>query len=70
MKTFMASAMGWSRPCDPTMFGPLRSCIYTSTLRSTNVRRAMVRRIGIINERILIINMLLGRGVEPLIMKV
>ena len=52
------------------MFGPLRSCIYPDSLGSTNVRKAMVRRIGIINERLLIINILLGRGVEPLIIKV
>lgn len=27
MNSFIASAMGWSRPQGPTTFGPLRSCI-------------------------------------------
>lgn len=27
VKSFTASAMGWSRPYGPTTFGPLRSCI-------------------------------------------
>lgn len=27
VKSFTASAMGWSRPYGPTMFGPLRSCM-------------------------------------------
>lgn len=27
VKSFTASAMGWSRPYGPTIFGPLRSCM-------------------------------------------
>lgn len=48
VKSFTASAIGWSSPYGPTMFGPLRNCIYPNTFRSTNVRKATARRIGII----------------------
>lgn len=52
------------------MFGPLRSCIYPRTLRSTSVRKATASKIGTISEMILIKNIVLGRGFEPLGIKV
>ena len=52
------------------MFGPLRSCMYPKTFRSTNVRKATASRIGTISEIMLIVNMMLGRGFEPLGIKV
>lgn len=52
------------------MFGPLRSCMYPRIFRSTNVRKATASRIGTISEMMLIMNMLLGRGFEPLRIKV
>lgn len=52
------------------MFGPFRNCMYPRTFRSTSVRNATARRIGIINIKILIINILLRRGFESLIIKV
>lgn len=52
------------------MFGPLRSCIYPRIFRSTNVRKATASKMGTISEIMLIINMMLGRGFEPLRIKV
>lgn len=33
------------------MFGPFRSCMYPSTFRSTNVRKATASRMGTMKER-------------------
>lgn len=52
------------------MFGPLRSCMYPRIFRSTNVRKATASRTGTISEMMLTMNMLLGRGFEPLVIKV
>lgn len=70
MKSLIASAMGWSRPYGPTTFGPFRNCIYPRTFRSTSVRNATAKRIGIISIRMLIMNILLRRGFESLSIKV
>ena len=70
MKSLIASAMGWSRPYGPTTFGPFQNCIYPRTFHSTSVRNAIARRMGMISIRILIINILLRRGFESLIIKV
>lgn len=48
VNSFTASAIGCSRPQGPTMFGPFRSCMYPSTLRSTSVRNATASRMGMI----------------------
>lgn len=56
IKSLIASAIGWSRPYGPTTLGPFRNCIYPKTFRSTSVRNATARRIGIISIRMLIIN--------------
>lgn len=52
------------------MFGPFRSCIYPRTFRSIRVRNATARSTGTIIVRRLIRNMLLERGIEPLVIKV
>ena len=52
------------------MFGPFWSCISPRTLHSTSVRSATARRIGMMSIKMLIINILLGRGFEPLDIKV
>lgn len=70
VNNFTASAMGCSSPWGPTTFGPLRSCIYPRTFRSTRVRNATARRIGIMVERSVIRYIVLKRGFEPLIVKV
>ena len=70
MNSLTASAMGWRRPYGPTMFGPFRSCIYPRTFRSIRVRNATARSTGTISVRRLIVNMLLERGIEPLVIKV
>lgn len=70
VNSLIASAKGWSKPCGPTMFGPFRSCIYPRVLRSTKVRNATARRMGRVSIRMLIINILLRRGFEPLGVKV
>lgn len=70
VKSFTASAIGCKRPYGPTMFGPLRSCMYPRIFRSTNVKKATASRIGTISEMMLIINIMLGRGFEPLRIKV
>lgn len=44
--SFKPSAIGWSRPMGPTRFGPLRSCIYPRSFRSSKVRNATAIRIG------------------------
>lgn len=46
INSFRASANGCSRPYGPTIFGPLRNCIYPNTLRSTRVRKATASSIG------------------------
>lgn len=69
IKSLIASAIGWSSPYGPTMFGPFRSCIYPRTFRSTSVRNATANRIGIISVRMLIMNILLRRGFESLDIK-
>lgn len=51
MKSFSPSAIGCRRPYGPTTLGPLRSCIYPRTFRSTRVRRATARRTKIIRIR-------------------
>lgn len=56
VNNFTASANGCSKPCGPTMFGPLRSCMYPKVFRSTSVRNAIAKRIGTIRHAILIIN--------------
>jgi hypothetical protein len=43
---FIASAIGCSNP-KPTTLGPLRRCIVPITLRSANVKKATVSKIGI-----------------------
>lgn len=52
------------------MLGPFRSCMYPSTLRSSNVRKATARSTGTIraNKFVRYIR-LLKRGFEPLIVK-
>lgn len=57
VNSFTASAIGCNRPYGPTMLGPLRNCIYPKTFRSTRVRKATARRIGIIYNNRLIMNM-------------
>lgn len=66
VNSLIASAKGCSRPYGPTILGPFRSCMYPRTLRSTSVRNATARRTGRMSVRMLIINILLGRGFEPL----
>lgn len=44
--------------------------MWPRTFRSTSVRKATARRMGIMNVRILIINILLRRGFESLSIKV
>lgn len=51
------------------MLGPLRSCIYPSSFRSTSVRNAMAASVDIIRSRRFIVVMVLRRGVEPLDVK-
>lgn len=51
------------------MFGPLRSCMYPKIFRSTKVRNAMAKSTGRIKRSVLIRNILLRRGVEPLVIK-
>lgn len=48
VNSLTASAIGCSRPYGPTILGPLRSCMYPSTLRSTSVRKATASRMGMI----------------------
>lgn len=57
VNSFTASAIGCNNPYGPTMFGPLRNCIYPKTFRSTRVRKATARRIGTIYNSRLIMNM-------------
>lgn len=45
INNFMASANGCKMPYGPTMLGPFRSCMYPKILRSTNVRKAMAKRL-------------------------
>lgn len=52
MKSLVASAMAWSRPYGPATLGPFRNCLYPRTFRSTSVRNATARRMGIISIRI------------------
>lgn len=46
------------------MFGLLQSCIYPRTFHLIGVRNAMMSGVGIINEIMLIINILLGIEIE------
>lgn len=46
------------------MFGLLQSCIYPRTFHLIGVRNAMTSGVGIINEVMLIINILLGIEME------
>lgn len=45
MINFRPSAMGCSRPAGPTRLGPLRSCMYPRSFRSSSVRNATAIRI-------------------------
>lgn len=47
IKSFNPSAIGWRRPIGPTMLGPFRNCMYPRTFRSTRVKNATARRMGI-----------------------
>ena len=70
MKSLIASAMGWSKPYGPTTFGPFWNCMWPRTFRSTSIRKATARRIGIMSVRTLTINILLRRGFESLSIEV
>ena len=48
------------------MFGPFWSYILPKIFCSINVRNVTASRIGKMSKRVLIINILLGRGIEPL----
>lgn len=69
VKSFIASANGCSSPQGPTTLGPLRSCMYPSSFRSTSVRNAMAASVDVMRSRRFIVVMMLRRGVEPLIIK-
>lgn len=48
------------------MSGPLQGCVCPSTFHLISVRNAMASGVGITNEIMLIINILLGREIELL----
>lgn len=48
INNFIPSAKGWKRPQGPTIFGPLRCCMYPSIFRSIRVKNATANKIGII----------------------
>lgn len=52
------------------MFGPLHSCVYPRIFCSIKVRNAMAKRTGVIMDKKLIKNIMLKRGIEPLVIKV
>lgn len=54
INSFTPSAIGCSRPYGPTTLGPLRSCMYPSTLRSRSVRKASANSTGTMYARGLI----------------
>lgn len=56
VNSLMPSATGCRSPKGPTIFGPLRNCIYPRTFRSTNVRKATANKMGIIYMNKLIMN--------------
>ena len=82
MNNLTTSAIGRNRPYGTTVFGPFQSCMWPRTFHSINVRNPMARRIGITSIKfthykvniykliIKIMNILLGRGFEPLAIKV
>lgn len=51
------------------MLGPLRNCIYPRIFRSVSVKNAIAIRAGTISRSKFTMNMLLRRGVEPLVVK-
>lgn len=48
IKSLTPSAIGWSNPYGPTTLGPLRSCIYPKTFRSSKVKNATASSTGTI----------------------
>ena len=62
--------MDCNRPYGPMIFGPSPSCIQPKIFCSIIVRDAMARRMGITRIKILIVNIVLGREFEPLVIKV
>lgn len=49
--SFMPSAIGCSRPKGPTRLGPLRSCMYPNSFRSSRVRKATAIRMEMMYSR-------------------
>ncbi len=49
---FTASAKGWSKPTNETLFGPFRDCLSPKILRSIRVKKATFTKTGIITHNI------------------
>ena len=47
VNSLIASLKGWGTPAKPTLFGPLRNCLYPKIFRSSNVMKATLIRTGI-----------------------
>lgn len=43
LNNLTASAKGWGKPINPTLFGPLRSWKYPNPLRSNKVKKATAK---------------------------
>jgi len=54
VNNLIASLKGWGIPINPTLFGPLRSCLYPRIFRSNNVINATFSSTGTIIKSSLI----------------